>query len=143
MAITTRCVFTTVRKANRSLFRYYQDALADADISIVQLAILRALEQRSPMSFPELADELVMERTSLYRTIKPLVSLTAIEVSTSETGRTKHAKLTNYGQSLIEQTMPYWEKAQNSILEKLGTSQWEDISNLLLDLPAVISNVRK
>ncbi len=143
MSIATRCIFTTVRKANRSLFRYYQDALASADISIVQLAILRALEQRSPMSFPELSDELVMERTSLYRTIKPLVSLGAIEVSTPKVGRTKHAMLTNYGQLLIEQTMPYWEQAQNSILEELGISQWEEISNLLLDLPSVISNVRK
>ena len=143
MTETTHCIITTVRKANRSLFRFYQDALSDASITIVQLAILRALERNNPRSFPDLSDDLVMERTSLYRTIKPLVSMGALEVIESKTGRTKYARLTRHGQDLIEKTMPYWEQAQNTILNKIGNDRWKEISDLLVDLPNVISNVRK
>ena len=143
MSNTTHCIITTVRKANRSLFRFYQDALSEADISIVQLAILRALERNSPRSFPDLSDDLVMERTSLYRTIKPLISMGALEIYASDTGRTKYAKLTNHGQVLIEKTMPHWEQAQNAILDKIGNNRWKEISDLLVDLPNVISNIRK
>ena len=138
----SRCLFTTVRKANRSLFRFYQEALTEADISIVQLAILRSLERKSPRSLPDLSEDLVMERTSLYRTIKPLIEMGALEVFQSETGRTKHAELTNHGQELIKKTMPYWQKAQDAILNDLGKDQWEEISELLLDLPNVISKIR-
>ena len=143
MKSTSHCIITTVRKANRSLFRFYQDALSEADITIVQLAILRALERNSPRSFPELSDDLVMERTSLYRTIKPLITMGALEVFDSDSGRTKYAKLTKHGQVLIDQTMPHWEKAQNTILEEIGDDKWKEISDLLVDLPRVISNVSK
>ena len=143
MSTTTRCIFTTVRKANRSLFRFYQDALSDADITIVQLAVLRALERKSPRSFPELSDDLVMERTSLYRTIKPLISMGAVEEFASDTGRTKHARLTSHGQLLIEKTMPYWQQAQNTILDEMGQKRWLEISDLLLALPSVISKIRR
>lgn len=143
MSETTRCIFTTVRKANRSLFRFYQDALSEADITIVQLALLRALERNSPRSFPDLSDDLVMERTSLYRTIKPLIAMDAVKVFSSETGRTKHARLTSHGQVLIEKTMPYWQKAQSAALGEIGEKEWEYISELLLNLPGLITNVRK
>lgn len=143
MTTASRCLFTTVRKANRSLFRFYQDALSEAEISIVQLAILRSLERKSPRSFPDLSDNLVMERTSLYRTIKPLIQMGALEVFESETGRTKHARLTSHGQELIDRTMPYWQKAQDSILNELGEKQWEEMSEVLLGLPNIITKIRK
>lgn len=143
MKPTGPCLFTTIRKANRSLFRFYQDALCDSKITIVQLSILRSLERKSPRSFPDLSDDLVLERTTLYRTIKPLIEMGAIEVYDAETGRTKHAGLTKHGKSLIDETMPHWERAQNQILNKVGSERWQEVSELVLELPAIISKLRR
>ncbi len=125
------CVFTTVRKANRVLFRLYQDALSSTGISIVQLSILRALERHGPLPLVRLADDLVMERTSLYRTIAPLVEANMIKVSKVETGRTKIAKLTSGGEKTIERVMPYWAKAQENILNELGDGDWLILHKML------------
>ncbi|CAH1587523.1 hypothetical protein DA096_21945 [Vibrio rotiferianus] len=125
------CVFTTVRKANRVLFRLYQDALSSTGISIVQLSILRALERHGPLPLVRLADDLVMERTSLYRTIDPLVEANMIIVSKAEIGRTKIAKLTSEGEKTIERVMPYWAIAQEYILSELGDADWLTLHKVL------------
>ncbi|MFV8408352.1 MarR family winged helix-turn-helix transcriptional regulator [Vibrio harveyi] len=125
------CVFTTVRKANRVLFRLYQDALSSTGISIVQLSILRALERHGPLPLVRLADDLVMERTSLYRTIDPLVEANMIIVSKAEIGRTKIAKLTSKGEKTIERVMPYWAIAQEYILSELGDADWLTLHKML------------
>ena len=125
------CVFTTVRKANRVLFRRYQEALAPTGISIVQLSILRALERHGPLPLVRLADDLVMERTSLYRTIDPLVKASMIKISKAESGKTKIAELTTEGQKTIERVMPYWAKAQERILSEVGGGDWQALHHML------------
>ncbi|HFQ4975382.1 TPA: MarR family winged helix-turn-helix transcriptional regulator [Vibrio vulnificus] len=125
------CVFTTVRKANRVLFRLYQEALSSTGISIVQLSILRALERHGPLPLVRLADDLVMDRTSLYRTIAPLVEANMIIVSKAEVGRTKIAKLTSEGEKTIERVMPYWAIAQEYILSELSDENWLTLHKML------------
>ena len=125
------CVFTTVRKANRVLFRRYQEALAPTGISIVQLSILRALERHGPMSLVRLADDLAMERTSLYRTIDPLVEASMVKVFKAESGKAKIAELTIEGQKTIERVMPYWAKAQEGILDEIDGGDWLALHKML------------
>jgi len=125
------CAFTTVRKANRVLFRRYQEALAPTGISIVQLSILRALERHGPLPLVRLADDLAMERTSLYRTIAPLVEACMVDLSKAESGRTKIAELTAEGQKTIKRVMPYWAKAQEHILREVGDGDWQAMYKML------------
>ena len=115
-----QCIFTAVRKANRVLFRHYQDALSETGVSIVQLSILRALERQGSLALSRLADDLAMERTSLYRTIEPLIDSGAVHVESALTGKSKVAKLTVEGRSTIERVMPFWAKAQERVLNEVA-----------------------
>ncbi len=128
------CIFTAMRKANRVLFRRYQEALANTDTSIVQLSILRALERNGPMPLARLSEDLVMERTSLYRTIEPMVNAGKINIIQSGTGKAKIAELTAKGIATIEQVMPYWAKAQESIIKDSGIEEWESLRKTLQTL---------
>lgn len=135
-----QCIFTSVRKANRVLFRHYQDALSETGISIVQLSILRALERQGELALSRLADELAMERTSLYRTIEPLVESGAILVTDAITGKSKIAELTVDGRNTINRVMPFWEKAQKKVLEEVAAenlSNFADVLSAILKLPAI------
>ncbi len=114
------CIFTALRKVNRVLFRHYQSALAPSGLSIVQLSVLRALERNGPMTLSRLADNLAMERTSLYRTIKPLSKQKAIVVSHSGAGKANIATLTQEGSDTVERVLPCWEAAQSKILTEIN-----------------------
>lgn len=125
------CIFTAMRKANRILYRRYQEALVKTDISIVQLSILRALERNGPMPLARLSEDLVMERTSLYRTIEPMVKAGKIKLLNADVGKAKIAELTGEGQNSIEQAMPYWAEAQESIIAESGIDEWQAFQSML------------
>lgn len=126
-----QCIFTAVRKANRVLFRHYQDALSETGVSIVQLSILRALERHGPLSLSRLADDLAMERTSLYRTIEPLIEGGGVQVESAPTGKSKIAKLTAEGQGTIERVMPFWAKAQERVMNEVALAERPDFQRAL------------
>lgn len=126
-----QCIFANVRKANRVLFRRYQDALAPTGISIVQLSMLRTLERHGALPLSRLADHLAMERTSLYRTIEPLIEFGAVKIKNANKGKSKIAELTPEGQATIEKVMPYWAKAQEGILKEISCPDWQTLCETL------------
>ncbi len=133
------CIFTALRKVNRVLFRHYQSVLAPSGLSIVQLSVLRALERNGPMTLSRLADNLVMERTSLYRTIKPLSEQNAIAVSHSGAGKANIATLTQEGSDTVERVMPYWEAAQSKILTEINQDALDGLQQFLTAMPDIIN----
>ena len=137
------CVCTTIRKANRALFRFYENAMAEAELSVVQFAILRSLERNGEMPLSRIAEEQVMERTSLYRTIEPLLENGAIRMRDADRGRAKIAALTNVGTRLIRRSLPYWESAQQAVLSKLGNDEWKKLSKVILEIPEMLSIAEK
>lgn len=126
-----QCIFAIIRKANRVLFRHYQEVLSPTGISIVQLSVLRSLEKHGKLPLSRLADSLAMDRTSLYRTIEPLIKSGDVEVNNAEKGKSKIAKLTQKGHGTIEDVMPYWAKAQQIILNETSGSDWKALCDTL------------
>lgn len=136
------CACTTTRKANRALFRYYEETMAPSGVTVTQFAILRSLGRISPRPLSALAEELVMERTSLYRTLDPLITLGWVQISKAPKGRAKLAALTAKGKAQMEHATPFWESAQNQVVAKIGQDRWEAVSQFLLDIPATIDSLR-
>ena len=136
--MSTPCVCTTIRKANRALSRFYENAMAESELSVVQFAILRSLQRNGEMPLSRIADEQVMERTSLYRTITPLFEMGAVQLANAEHGKAKIARLTRSGDRLIERSLPYWETAQQSVVSKIGAARWKRLSKVVLDIPELL-----
>ena len=91
----------------------------------------------------ELADELVLERTSLYRSLTPLKKLGCIEIVEAESGHKKIASLTGYGIRLIDEAEPFWLKAQRNAVAAIGEENWQHLSQLLLGIPGLISQIER
>lgn len=107
-------------------------------VSITQFAILRALDRNGETPLSRLADELVMERTSLYRTIAPLVEAGAVELTAAPKGRTKLAAVTREGRALMHAAAPNWDAAQASVVGALGPENWKALSETLLQIPHLL-----
>jgi len=119
------CACTTLRKASRAVARLYEGHLAEAGLSATQFAILRALERRGTTNLRPLADELVMDRTSLYRAIAPLErgGLVATEADGSD-ARARQATLTEAGHARIAEALPHWRAAQDTFIDGFGVDDY-------------------
>jgi DNA-binding MarR family transcriptional regulator len=66
---------TTLCKVTRALSRIHDDALAAVGMNITQFAILRVIGRAGDGGVPlsRLAESLVMDKTSLYLSLSPLI----------------------------------------------------------------------
>ncbi|MGF6758068.1 MarR family winged helix-turn-helix transcriptional regulator [Paraburkholderia sp. GAS42] len=61
-------------RATRYISRIYNRHLADVSLTVSQYGILVSIAQSGPIVVQELAERLVIERTALLRTVKPLIA---------------------------------------------------------------------
>jgi len=125
---STKCAAGTLRRASRSVARLFDNRLAQAGLTNTQFSILRALERHErPVPLSHLAQELVFERTSLYRALEPLRREQLITIGAGSTGRAKAAALTRRGRERIATALPFWQEAQDAFLQQFGRSAWRTL----------------
>jgi DNA-binding MarR family transcriptional regulator len=133
------CACTTLRKASRAVARLYERHLAEAGLSATQFSILRALQRNGPSNLRPLADELVMERTSLYRAIAPLERSGLVEIEADAgDARARRASLTAAGRERIAVALPHWQVAQRTFIEGFGNTEY---AGFIDDLRRAIAQV--
>src|SRR5260221_11536076 len=92
------CNCLALRQAARHVTQFYDQCLAPAGLRTTQLSILAKLKRLGPLTINALARELVMDRTTLGRTMLPLErdGLIAIKDGTLDR-RSKELHLTKPG----------------------------------------------
>ncbi len=122
------CACTLLRKASRAVARRYEVELVHAGLTISQFALLRALERTGSLPLSRLAEEMVMERTTLYRALRPMARDGLVELRDSRDRRVKTAQLTAGGRLRLAQAVPYWQRAQSAFLQDLGAAGWQSLA---------------
>jgi len=118
---TLKCACSALRKAVRAVDRIYEVRLARANVTATQFTILRALQRHGmPVPLTALAEELVLERTSLYRAMEPLAGQKLIAFGGAKDKRVKQARLTAAGVGRIDEALPHWKEAQDIFSIALG-----------------------
>ena len=135
------CACTALRKASRAVARQYELALSNAAISATQYAILRALQREGSMPLSRLADLLVLERTSLYRTIRPLQKQGLVKTRGTTDQRVKEIVLMAAGLRKIREAYPHWLKAQQAFLKQFGAPHWERMAAELRNVAATMARL--
>lgn len=126
------CAAGTLRRATRSVTRFYDSRLATAGLTTTQFSLLRALERHGgPVPLSHLADEQVLERSSLYRALEPLRREGLVKLNATPGRRAKEVVLTARGRQRIRRALPRWREAQNAFLKQFGRSAWDTLSSQL------------
>jgi DNA-binding MarR family transcriptional regulator len=133
------CACTALRKASRAVSRLYDDRLASSGMTITQFAILRNLDRAGGLPLSRLAELLVMERTSLYRTLAPIERHGWVAVETAHSGRIKTASVTDAGREAMRRATGAWESVQSEIAGTLGAPAWEALVGQLEELVLISS----
>lgn len=133
------CAAGTLRRAARSMARVYDSRLAAVGLTTTQYSILRRLHDAgAPVPLPELANELVFERTSLYRALAPLRQQRLITFTAGHR-RAKNVSLTALGEKRTVAAAPHWQRAQDDFLEEFGVNDWAALAG---HLTAVVDAAR-
>ncbi len=131
----TSCNCFAIRQAARHVTRLYERYLADAQLTSAQFSILGALGQGGPMSMTDLAEVLVMDRTTLLRAMKPLQREDLLK-STPGSGDPRQLvfSLSPAGLRKLKQAMPLWNKAQEEFEAGIGAAEAARLRRSLLAL---------
>src|ERR1700686_4902809 len=93
------CNCFAVRAAARHVTQAYDQFLAPTGLRVTQFSILAKLKRRGPLTINALADDMVMDRTTLGRNILPLERDGLIKiVPTASDRRAKELRLTKAGE---------------------------------------------
>jgi DNA-binding MarR family transcriptional regulator len=111
--------------------RFYDERLAEAEVTVTQFAILRRAGMHGRVAQNRLAEEMVMERTSLYRAIEPLKRRRLVRLRPGTDRRQKDLELTAAGRRTWRRAERVWERTQRDFIEAYGPGAWEKLAGLL------------
>ncbi len=110
----------------------YDRHLATSGLRTSQYGILAKLKRRGSMAINELAAELVIDRTTLGRNIRPLERDGLIVITRGRTDRrVKELRLTAAGDARFQETRETWIEAQQSFETGFGPERSAELRALL------------
>jgi DNA-binding MarR family transcriptional regulator len=132
----TQCACFSLRKAARAVTQRYDDALRPAGLRTTQFSLLALLRLAGPAPLTRLADEAVMDRTTLARNLEVLQRGGLVRVMPGEDARVREVQITRAGITKLEEAFPHWQRAQRSMARSLGARR---MHRMLADLSTTVA----
>jgi DNA-binding MarR family transcriptional regulator len=122
------CNGSALREAARHATKLYDDRLAPTGLGLNQYTALRKLQYFGAITIQNLAEHLVMDRSTVARLLGPLEQrgLLTVEVSKDDR-RSRVVELTKTGRSLLKQALPLWSRAQDDFERSFGKKNASDL----------------
>ena len=142
------CTCLSVRQAARHITQFYDQHLATSGLRATQFSILAKIARLGPLTINALAEELVMDRTTLGRNILPLEREGLIRVEPGRSDRrSKELVLTEPGRQRLRLATEGWRRAQSEFAARFGDARTQDLRAILnkvwaTELPPVPSSSR-
>ena len=129
--MNAQCCCFNLRKVTRAVTQFIDRHLEMADIRATQFTLLLTLSGAMGQTLTEMAQGLVMDRTTLTRNLKPLEKNGLIAKVPLPDKRTKGYVLTDKGKMTIERGVPLWRQAQDHLVHKLGQERYTQLMSEL------------
>lgn len=133
------CTCANLRKAARVVTQAYNDALRPVGLRATQFTVLARLAGKGKAPLTQLAEALVMDRTTLTRNLKPLERRKLIRIGHEDDLRVRSVSITDAGTKVFQEALPEWQQVQMQIYAKLGKQRW---SGFIGDLSQTVSAVQ-
>jgi DNA-binding MarR family transcriptional regulator len=124
------CLCSNVRRASRALTQLYGEALRPVGLNATQFTILQALSLTGEISQGRLGEILVLDSTTLTRTLAIMKREHWIAERRGEDRRERRIQLTKAGASRLARASREWERVQSRLRKQLGTETWNHLLQL-------------
>lgn len=129
------CHCLSLQQAVRHVSQFYNQQLAPFGLTINQYAILARLAVLGAAPITEVAQDLVMDRTTLTRNLKPLQVAGLLTQKPNDSDRRSQClSLTQRGEQVFALATPAWAAAQVRFEQKVGADQAAAVRQLLLSV---------
>ena len=142
------CNNATLRRAARSLGRFYDDALGPTGLKSTQFGMLFQIHISDEPAVGTIAEALIMDLSALGHTLKPLIRDGYVETfPDKDDRRVKRVRLTPRGEAKLDEALKLWSVAQRQFEDKVGAEQaarlraaLAAVADLDLEMPAAASS---
>jgi DNA-binding MarR family transcriptional regulator len=134
---TGYCGSLNFRRTARAVTRLYDQAFQSSGIRSTQFSILVAVAKTQPTSIGALSSVLVIDSTTLTRSLKRLQREGVLTVSPRAVKRQRFVSLTSKGEQLLADSLPAWRAAQERFVQALGSQYWLNLREELERLAQV------
>jgi DNA-binding MarR family transcriptional regulator len=138
---TGLCVCFQLRRTSRAVTQLYDAALQPSGIRSTQFALLVAVAKKEPIGFSALSDLLVIDATTLSRSLRKLEGMGHIRIVSGADRRERLVRLSAKGHRVLRESLPYWKKIQGEVVSKLADPGWTEIQLLLEKIKQVSQQV--
>lgn len=133
------CTCFSLRKAARVVTQLFDEMMAPSGLLVTQFSILGVIATIKESTMNQLAQYLVMDRTTLTRNLKPLEREGLIQINPGKDKRTRLISLTPQGVAALQKALPLWEQSQAAMVSQLGQERWESLMLHLSDTTYLLS----
>jgi len=121
----SQCMVGNSRMAARAITRRYDAYLRPFGVSATQLSLLGGLRELAGATVSEIADDRGFDRTTLTRNLDRLEAMGLVVSGHAGRGNGRIASITLKGDTLIEQLLPLWRKAQAEMKTELSRETFD------------------
>jgi DNA-binding MarR family transcriptional regulator len=133
------CMCANLRRAARAVTHLYEQELRPAGLTSAQFTILQTLSIAGGVTQGQLGKILVMDSTSLTRTLAIMSSHGWLEKRPGQDRRERRLRLSRAGEKHLSAALPHWNRAQMRLQEALGRSRSAELSDLMGQIANTIS----
>lgn len=140
---TEYCACFNFRKAARAVTQLFDAALKAANIRSTQFALLVAIAKLAPVPIGRLAQILVIDRTTLTRSLRLMETQDFVAISRRSNMRQRFVTVLPKGCDALARSLPFWREAQRRFVDRVGVHYWSSMQKELEKLPRVALDLEK
>jgi DNA-binding MarR family transcriptional regulator len=140
---TGYCASFNFRRTARAVTRLYDTALQESGIRSTQFTILVGIAKNQPVSVGALADVLVIDSTTLTRSLRLLQKEGLVAISKRAAMRQRFLSITAGGERTLARSLPAWRAAHERFVATIGSEYWVELRRELEQLAHVAVELQK
>ena len=113
----------------------YDEFLRPSGLRCTQFSLLMLIRGLGPIRITDLAEQAVMDRTTLKRNVELLERDGLVRIEAGEDARVREVRLTAAAEETLSKALPLWQRAQAHVTSELGQGR---AARLLADLSAAV-----
>src|SRR5206468_4230158 len=140
---TGYCASFNFRKTARAVTSLFDTALKKSGIRSTQFDFLVGIAKSQPVSIGALANLLVIDDTTLTRSLRLLQTEGFIAISNRAAMRQRFLTITAKGERVLARSLPAWRNAQERFVATVGSGYWLNLRNELDRLAHIAVDLEK
>ena len=141
LEIPSSCLDYNLRKASRIAAQHYEQVMKPCGLRNTQFSLLVATCLMDKPLINDLANALMMDRTTVSRNIKPLERDALLEIIPGQDRRSRHIQLTETGRQRLMEAIPLWQLAHQSLRQKIGEGEAQQLVETLDNFGKQLSGI--